>query len=126
MIKIQILKWSYLKKIKFKSLEEITNENTFDSVVQEGDEQYNYCSANTQFNLKWFTKNNNVRNAGRHSVCNVVERPIGSLGAPKNVTTPVDAWGVFIKNELLEKVVATTNKIIEEFRNRFQETLESS
>lgn len=101
-------------------MEEITNENTFDSVVQEEDEQYNYCSANTQFNLKWFTKNNNVRNAGRHSVCNVVERSIGSLGAPKNVTTPVDAWGV------LEKVVATTNKIIEEFRNRFQETLESS
>ena len=107
-------------------MEEITNENNFDPVVQEEDEEFNYFPVNRQLNMKSFTKNNNVRNAGRQPACNVVEGPIGTLGAAKNGTTPIETWGFFIKGEILKKSVTNTNERIEGFRNRFQETLEFS
>ena len=65
--------------------------------------------------MKSFTKNNNVRNAGRQPACNVVEGPIGTLGAAKNGTTPFETWGFFIKDEFLKKSVTNTNERIEGF-----------
>ena len=53
--------------------------------------------------MEWFTKSNNIRNAERQPACNVVERPIGSLGAAKSFTTPPEAWRLFGKDEFLEK-----------------------
>ena len=40
------------KKIKFKSLHEITNEEEFDPVNQVQDNKYNYSSAKRQFQIK--------------------------------------------------------------------------
>ena len=114
------------RKVKFQSLDQITDENNFDPVVQEENEEYNYCSSDKKFKMKWFTKNNNTRNAGRQPACNVLEGPIGPLGQAKNVRTALEAFELFIKDEFLEEIVTNTNKRIENFRRRFQETLENT
>ena len=98
------------QKINSKPLEETTNENNLDHAVLQEDEQYSCCSVNRQFNVKWCTKSNNIRNAGRQSPSNVAEEPIGPLGPAKSVTTPLEAWGIFIKDKFLEKIVTNTNK----------------
>lgn len=90
--------------MKFKSFKEIANENDFDFVFLEEDKQYSYCSTNRQFNMKWFTKNSNVRNTIPQPACNIVERPIDSLGTVKNVTRPIKAWVLFVKDGFLEKI----------------------
>ena len=52
--------------------------------------------------MKWFTKNRNSRNVGRQPASNIVEEEIGILGPAKDVTTPLEAWQLFVK-EFLEK-----------------------
>ena len=54
--------------------------------------------------MKWFTKNRNSRNVGRQPASNIVEEEIGILGPAKDVTTPLEAWQLFVK-EFLEKIV---------------------
>ena len=81
---------------KFRSLDEITNEEKF-------------RTANKQFQMKWFTKNRNIRNVGRQPAINIVEGEIGPLGPSKDVTTPLEAWQLFVKDEFLEKTVTNTN-----------------
>ena len=54
--------------------------------------------------MKWFTKNSNVRNAIPQPACNIVEGPIDSLGTVKNVTRPIKAWVLFVKDGFLEKI----------------------
>ena len=54
--------------------------------------------------MKWFTKNGNSRNVGRQPASNIVEEEIGILGPAKDVTTPLEAWQLFVK-EFLEKIV---------------------
>ena len=55
--------------------------------------------------MKWFTKNINGRNVGRQPASNIVEGEIGILGPAKDVTTPLEAWQLFVKDEFLEKIV---------------------
>ena len=55
--------------------------------------------------MKWFTKNRNSRNVGRQPASNIVEEEIGILGPAKDVTTPLEAWQLFVK-EFLEKIVS--------------------
>ena len=54
--------------------------------------------------MKWFTKNRNSRNVRRQPASNIVEEEIGILGPAKDVTTPLEAWQLFVK-EFLEKIV---------------------
>ena len=55
--------------------------------------------------MKWFTKNRNSRNLGRQPASKIVEGEIGTLGPAKDVTTPLEAWQLFVKDEFLEKTV---------------------
>ena len=59
-------------KIKFKFLDEIKTEENSDPVNQVHDEEYSYSSANRQFEMKWFSKSNNARNAVRQPACNII------------------------------------------------------
>ena len=65
--------------------------------------------------MKWFTKNRNSRNVGRQPASNIVEEEIGILGPAKDVTTPLEAWQLFVK-EFLEKIV-TRKKLYNLLRN---------
>ena len=65
--------------------------------------------------MKWFTKNRNSRNVGRQPASNIVEEEIGILGPAKDVTTPLEAWQLFVK-EFLEKIV-TRKKCYNLLRN---------
>ena len=80
------------RKAKFRSLDEVTNEENFYGLKQVENKQYNFSTANKQFQMKWFTKNRNIRNVGRQPASNVVEREIGPIGPAKDVTTPLEAW----------------------------------
>ena len=114
------------RKAKFLNLDEVTNEENYDPIYQNENKQYNFSTANKQFQMKWFTKNRNPRNVGRQPASNIVEGDIGPLGPAKNVATPLEAWQLFVTDESLEKIVTHTNTRISEFRERFQETLQSS
>ena len=76
--------------------------------------------------MKWFTKNRNIRNLGLQPAINIVEGEIGPLGPAKDVTTPLEAWELFVKDEFLEKIVTSTNRKVFEFSGSFQETLKST
>ena len=53
--------------------------------------------------MKWFTKNINGRNVGRQPASNIVEGEIGILRPAKDVTTPLEAWQLFVKDEFWKK-----------------------
>ena len=88
--------------------------------------QYNFSTANKHFQMKWFTENRNIRNVGRQPTSNIVEGEIGPLRPAKDVTTRLEAWQLFLKEKFLKKIVTNTNRKISEFRDRFQETLQST
>ena len=76
--------------------------------------QYNFSTAIKQFQIKWFTKNKNIRNVGRQPARNIIEGEISPLEPSKDVTTLFEAWHLSVIDELLEKIVTNT---IEKFPN---------
>ena len=88
--------------------------------------QYNFSTAVKQFQIKWFTKNKNIRNVGRQPARNIIEGEISPLEPSKDVTTLFEAWHLSVIDELLEKIVTNTNRKISEFKDRFQETVKST
>ena len=113
-------------KAKFRSLDEITNKENIDVLKQDENKQYDFSTANKQFQMKWFTKNTNIRNVVRQQARNTVEVEIDPLGIAKDIFAPLEVWQSFVKDEFLEKIVLNTNRKISEYRDRFQETLQST
>ena len=113
------------RKAKVRSLYERTNEN-FDVLKKVENKQYNFLTANKQFQMKWFPKNRNITNVGCQPASSIVEGEIGSLGLAKDVTTPLEAWQLIVRDEFLEKIVTNSNRKISKFKDRFQETLQST
>ena len=72
--------------------------------------------------MKQFTKNRNIRNLGHHPASNIVEEEKNPLGPVKDVTGPLEAWQLFVKDEFLGKIVTNTNRKYSRFRDTFQET----
>ena len=63
--------------------------------------------------MKQFTKNGNNKNVGHQPASNIAEEEIGPLGSAKDVTTPLEVWQLFVKDQFLEKIDTNT----EEFQN---------
>ena len=72
--------------------------------------------------MKWFTKNNFIRNVGRQSARNIVEGEISPLEPSKYVTTLFEAWHLSVIDELSGKIVTNINRKISEFRETVQST----
>ena len=87
------------RKATFRSLDEITNIGNFDVLRLVENKQYNFSTANKQFQIKWLTKNRNIRNVGRQLASKIVEGEIGPLRPEKDVTTPLEVWQLFIKDK---------------------------
>ena len=87
------------RKATFRSLDEITNIGNFDVLRLVENKQYNFSTANKQFQIKWLTKSRNIRNVGRQLASKIVEGEIGPLRPEKDVTTPLEVWQLFIKDK---------------------------
>ena len=96
------------RKAKFRSLDEIKNEENFDVLKQVENKQYNFNTANKQPQIKQLAKNRNIGNLGRQRPSNKVEGEKGPLRPAKDV-------GTLLKF-----------RKISEFGDGFQETMQST
>ena len=114
------------RKICYKSLDEVTDLDMFDPLpLPLTNEHVIYNTKDGKNKISWnsIKQNNNCGRAPNHNV--IVGRE-GPRGVARHAKTEVDAWNLFISDEMLEIIIKYTNEKITSFREKFSETLEQS
>ena len=107
------------RKYKFKNLDDVANVKNFDDLPSQPKIDSRYVDSTGKFIMNLSTEK--VLDArGRRESLNVIKHAPGPRGEAKHVTTPFEAWNLFITPDILE-VVAYTNESIHTFRSKFSD-----
>ena len=108
------------RKYKFKNLDDVANVENFDDLPPQPKIDSRYVDSTGKFIMNLSTEKVLDARGGRESL-NVIKHALGPRGEAKHVTTPFEAWNLFITPDILEKVVAYTNESIYTFRSKFSD-----
>ena len=113
------------RKQKFLNLEKVCDENNYDDLPPQRKEIYKYENSKKTITMMYSTKNPDTR-LQRRQQNNILDNTPGPRREAKRATTPIEAFELFITNELNEKIVENTNKNIERFLEMSRYLIESS
>ena len=87
---------------------------------------YSYTDARKTFTIHCKTLKDDRRFFQRRGKNNMLKNTPGPRRAAKRVTTPVEAFELFITNEMLEKIFEYTNASTDPFLRRYGDLIENS
>ena len=112
-------------KQKFLNLEKVCDENNYDDLPPQRKEIYKYENSKKTITMMYSTKNPDTR-LQRRQQNNILHNTPGPRREAKRATTPIEAFELFITNEMNENIVENTNKNIEPFLEMSRHLIESS
>lgn len=115
------------RKQKFRSLEQVVDEANFDHIPRQADNTFQYSDAAGRLQITWNTNKANgngdafVRRRGRAPRQNIIQ----AVGGPNprsalQINELLDAFHLFITEEMIRKIVDRTNASIETFHESLQ------
>ena len=113
------------RKQKFLNLEKVCDENNYDDLPPQRKETYKYENSKKTITIMYSTKNPDTR-LQRRQQNNILHKTSGPRREAKRATTPIEAFELFIANEMIEKIVENTNKNIEPFLEMNRHLIENS
>ena len=113
------------RKQKFLNLEKVCDENNYDDLPPQRKETYKYENSKKTITMMYSTKNPDTR-LQRRQQNNILHNTPGPPREAKRATTPIEAFELFITNEMIEKIVENTNKNIEPFLEMNRHLIENS
>ena len=113
------------KKQKFKSLDEVLDDDKYIDLPNQESRVFKYTDAKKTMVINWETDGNQnfLRQRG---TANIVKNKPGPRGIAKRAQTPIDSFNLFFTDKMIEKIVTHTNDVIETAMERFADLLEES
>ena len=102
------------RKQIFKNLDEVVNEKNYDELSQQKNFQTTVETKDKKFRIKYTTKKP-VNQLNKTPSQNILKHAPGPRLAAKRARTPLEAFSLFINDEMLNTIVENTNTIIETF-----------
>ena len=113
------------RKIRYKSLDEVTDLNIYDSLpAPDTNQRIVYNTKDGKNEVIWNSQKQ--KKGGRSGNQNVITERDGPRGAARNANTEISSWSLFIDEEMLIMALEATNSRIFDFRERFRVQLERS
>ena len=113
------------RKQKFLNLEKVCDENNYDDLPPHRKETNKYENSKKTITMMYSTKNPDTR-FQRQQQNNILHNTPGPRREAKRATTPIEAFELFITNEMIEKIGENTNKNIEPFLEMNRHLIENS
>ena len=116
------------RKQKFHNLEEVTDENNYDELPPQRKKTYTYKNARGTFTMGYTTVK---ENSGPHTHPRDKRNALKNAPGPrtreaKRVTTPEEAFNLFIPHHLLNDIVGNTNAAIDQFLEQHEDLIRNS
>ena len=112
------------RKQIFSTLNAVLDESRYDPLPPQNEVRYTYSDAKKTIVMDWSTVKDNLLQ--RRQRGNILRNRPGPRGAARDATTPLEAFQIFITDEMLDKIVRYTNASIEPFLDGNREILENS
>ena len=112
------------RKQIFSMLNAVLDESRYDPLPPQNEARYTYSDAKKTIVMDWSTVKDNLLQCRQRG--NILRNRPGPRGAARDTTTPLEAFQIFITDEMLDKIVRYTNASIEPFLEGNREILENA
>lgn len=104
------------RKQLFSNLDDVLNLDNYEQLPEQEYALFEYQNSSKTLTMQWETQNPQNRNrSGRLSNRNIIRNKPGPRSAAKIVSNPLEAFSLFIPDELLDTIVQHTNDNIGHF-----------
>ena len=103
-------------KQKFSNLDEVCDQSKYDDLPAQHRASYSDANASKTFVMKYSTvKVHDDALFSKRGRTNILKNTPGPRRAAKHVETPLEAFGLFITDQMLQKIVTNTNLLVDSF-----------
>ena len=113
------------RKQKFKNLDDVLNLNNYDILPPQEPITFHYSDTKGQFVMDWTTTKQGTF-VGRAPNQNVIKHKPGPRRQAKQVTDPLEAFSLFITDNVLTTIAEHTSSNIRNFRRKFENVIVNS
>ena len=107
------------RKQKFKNLDDVLYLNNCDILPPQEPITFHHSDTKGQFVMDWTTTKQDT-SAGRAPSQNIIKHKPGPRSRAKQVTDSLEAFSLFITDNMLTTIVEYTNSNIQNFRRKFE------